>query len=69
MATIEIILNGEAKVIKTQTTMIELIKDLELVPGRLAVEYNLKILKRNRWNDIYLAEGDQIEIVQLVGGG
>ena len=69
MVTIEIILNGEAKVIKTHTTMIELIKDLELVPERLAVEYNLKILKRNRWNDICLAEGDQIEIVQLVGGG
>ena len=49
--------------------MSELIKNLELVPDRLAVEYNLKILKRNRWNDTFLAEGDQIELVQLVGGG
>ena len=69
MATIKIILNGEARVIKNQTAMSELIEDLELVPERLAVEYNLKILKRNRWNDTYLSEGDQIEIVQLVGGG
>ena len=69
MQTIEIILNGEAKAIKRQTTMSELIKNLELVPDRLAVEYNLKILKRNKWNDTLLAEGDQIELVQLVGGG
>ena len=69
MPSVKIILNGEVKSIKPRTTMGGLIKDLKLVPERLAVEYNLKILKKTRWNETYLEEGDRVEIVQLVGGG
>ena len=69
MPSVKIILNGEFKSIKPLTTMAGLIKDLKLVPERSAVEYNLKILKKTRWNETYLEEGDRVEIVQLVGGG
>jgi sulfur carrier protein len=33
------------------------------------VEHNLTILKRARYESTPIAEGDQIEIVNFVGGG
>ncbi len=69
MALVEILLNGESKKLPAGVTVAELIKDLELVPERLAVEYNLHILKKKHWAETALAQGDRIEIVHFVGGG
>ncbi len=69
MALVEIVLNGEARKLKAGTTVEDLVRDLGLVPGRLAVEYNLQILKRKRWAATALNQGDRLEIVHFVGGG
>jgi sulfur carrier protein len=36
---------------------------------RVAVELNREIASRDRWAQLELSEGDQIEIVHFVGGG
>ena len=69
MALVEILLNGETRKLKAGTTVEELVRDLGLVPGRLAVEYNLQILKRKHWGATALTQGDRVEIVHFVGGG
>lgn len=69
MAPIEILLNGETRKLKAGTTVEELVLELGLVPDRLAIEYNLHILKKKHWAATALTQGDRIEIVHFVGGG
>jgi thiamine biosynthesis protein ThiS len=40
-----------------------------LRPELVAVELNLDVLERGRFGEVYLAEGDVLEIVKFVGGG
>lgn len=47
----------------------QLLAQLGLDPSRVAVEYNLSILPRERFDATILSDGDQLEIVQFVGGG
>lgn len=61
--------NGESREVETGETLYELIKQLALVPERLAVERNREVVRRADWPQTLLAEGDRIEIVHFVGGG
>jgi sulfur carrier protein len=65
----EIFLNGEKKSIPHGFTVADLVNFLDLVPQRLAIEYNLQILKREDWDKKVISSGDRIEIVHFVGGG
>ena len=61
--------NGEHRETAPGTTVTGLLAHLGLNAGRVAVEYNLKILPRTKWEETQIAAGDRFEIVQLVGGG
>jgi sulfur carrier protein len=62
-------INGEiADNIQAQTIQ-ELLEELKIVSGRVAVEVNLNIVKRAEFGAFRLNEGDVIEIVNFVGGG
>ena len=69
MAPVDILLNGETRELKAGTTVEELVRELGLVPDRLAIEYNLRILKKKHWAATALSQGDRVEIVHFVGGG
>jgi thiamine biosynthesis protein ThiS len=66
---IAIVLNGEPKEIAEGKSIMDLVNSLNLPAERLAVEHNLKIVKRAHWNSQALQDGDKVEIVQFVGGG
>jgi sulfur carrier protein len=46
-----------------------LIEKLGMKADRVAVELNRDIAPRDRWSEITLKDGDQLEIVHFVGGG
>lgn len=46
-----------------------LLAHLELDSRRVAVEHNLVVLKRTAFDTIQIRDGDQVEIVNFVGGG
>jgi thiamine biosynthesis protein ThiS len=60
--------NGEGYITE-QDTLALLLKEMEINPERVAVEINLKIIKKKDFPDYRLMEGDNIEIVYFVGGG
>jgi len=66
---IEIVLNGEPRAIAPGQSILDLLYALNLPIERLAVEHNLKIVKRDHWSSQALENGDKVEIVQFVGGG
>ncbi|MFN3863807.1 MAG: sulfur carrier protein ThiS [Erythrobacter sp.] len=50
-------------------TIADLVRELELVPEKVAVERNGAIVPRSTLGEALLAEGDVLEIVHFVGGG
>jgi thiamine biosynthesis protein ThiS len=62
-------LNGEAREVPEGLTLAALIDWLKLSPDRVAVERNLEIVPRSRWNETAIQAGDRLEVVHLVGGG
>jgi thiamine biosynthesis protein ThiS len=61
--------NGETREAPAGTNVVGLLEQLGLNTGRVAIEYNFKILPRAQWESTRLAVGDRLEIVQFVGGG
>ncbi len=66
---ITISVNGENRVAKTGASVFDLLGELGLDGGRVAIERNLEILPRPQWAETLVAPGDRYEIVQFVGGG
>jgi thiamine biosynthesis protein ThiS len=62
-------LNGEIKQIENSITVSGLLESLQIEPARVAVEVNLKIIKKADYLNHQLNEGDSVEIVSFVGGG
>lgn len=62
-------LNGEPREIPDDYTAQKLVACLELTGKRLAMEVNQEIVPRTRYAEHRLQEGDQIEIVNAIGGG
>ena len=65
---IHVEVNGETRETPAGMNVVGLLEQLGLNTGRVAIEYNLKILPRAQWESTRLAPGDRLEIVQFVGG-
>jgi sulfur carrier protein len=65
----KIIINGHEKEIKNNTTIKELLENLQILDKTMAVAVNMKIVKKDEWNNYILKEGDKIEALNFVGGG
>lgn len=68
-AMIAITVNGENRAAKSDATVEDLLRELGLDSGRVAIERNLQILPRSNWPQTRIEAGDRFEIVQFVGGG
>jgi thiamine biosynthesis protein ThiS len=62
-------LNGDPFDIAGPLTITALLEQLKIDPRRVAVEHNLTVLKRATFATTVVNDGDQIEIVNFVGGG
>jgi thiamine biosynthesis protein ThiS len=61
--------NGETRDIPAGLTVTGLLARLGISAERVAIERNLEILPRPRWEDTTVAPDDRFEIVHFVGGG
>jgi thiamine biosynthesis protein ThiS len=61
--------NGEFRNIAPGATVVDLLRDLGLESGRVAIERNLEILPRDQWRATQVQPNDRYEIVHFVGGG
>jgi thiamine biosynthesis protein ThiS len=66
---VTITLNGEPHALAEKTTITGLLDTLAIDPRRVAVERNFVIVKRDDYPRTTVDHGDQIEIVNFVGGG
>src|SRR5260370_18558394 len=66
---ITVSVNGEKRSAKPGASVTDLLRELGLDTGRVAIERNLEILPRPQGAQTLVEAGDRYEIVQFVGGG
>jgi thiamine biosynthesis protein ThiS len=62
-------INGEQRPFTAGLTVSALVAQLGMKPDRVAIELNLEIIPRARWEATTLKDGDRLEVVHFVGGG
>ena len=65
----QITLNGDAYEVAGPLTVTDLLARLDIDARRVAVELNLVVLKRDAFDGTMVQPGDEVEIVNFVGGG
>ncbi len=65
----KVTVNGEVKEIPAGTTLLQLIDELGIGEKVMAAAVNMEIVKKERWPEHLLQEGDRIELLHFVGGG
>lgn len=69
MSTINILVNDQDLSVNDNSTVADLIKQLELDVKKVAVELNLEIVRPELFATKPLNDGDKVEIVHFIGGG
>ncbi len=62
-------LNGEDFELAEPVTVHALLARLDIDPRRVAVEHNLVVVRRTTYRSTVVRGGDEVEIVNFVGGG
>jgi len=66
---IKLTVNGESVELEKPTPLIEYLEKLGVNTQRVAVAVNMTVLRRDRFGEVTLQDGDAVEIVRPVGGG
>jgi thiamine biosynthesis protein ThiS len=66
---ITFVANGKPRSAPSGATVYDFLRDLDLAPPQVVVEYNGEPLERESYSLTLLRIGDRIEIAQMVGGG
>ncbi|MAK94508.1 MAG: thiamine biosynthesis protein ThiS [Gammaproteobacteria bacterium] len=67
--TIEVTVNGKTETLLAGLSLEDLLQDLGMTKGRIAVELNGHIVPRSQFSSQRISNLDSIEIVQAIGGG
>ncbi len=62
-------LNGEPCELAEPASIAVLLERLGIDGRRVAVEHNVIVIKRDAYHSTMLNDGDEVEIVNFVGGG
>ena len=61
--------NGEPFEIAGPVSISALLAELKIDPRRVAIEHNLAVIRREHYDTTTVRAGDEVEIVNFVGGG
>jgi sulfur carrier protein len=64
-----IYVNGKEFIVEENTTLIKLIKDLNLEKKSFAIAVNSEVVKKENYNRFIILPDSKIEIISAVGGG
>ena len=65
----KLIINGETKTIEDNSSLLKIIRDLEIEDKVMAAAINMDIVKKDDWSSFTPKDGDKLELLQFVGGG
>ncbi len=62
-------LNGKQEEIEQNTTITNLLEISNIRPKVVTIELNVKVIEKNKYQDILLSSNDYLEFVYYMGGG
>ena len=62
-------LNGDSHELPEPVTVSGLLRTLEIDARRVAVEVNLSVIKKTAYDTLVIGDGDEVEVVNFLGGG
>lgn len=62
-------INGESREFNENTTLEQVLQELNLEGKVMAAAVNMQIVKQNEWNSYMPKDGDKLELLDFVGGG
>ena len=65
----KIVINGQEKEFREQSTLLEILKALSLEDKVMAAAVNMDIVKQDSWGEYIVKDGDKLELLDFVGGG
>lgn len=65
----ELMVNGKKLEVTDGATITALLEELNINPLRVAVQLNLEIIKRERYDKTTLRADDKLEIITFMAGG
>jgi sulfur carrier protein len=65
----QIVINGESKIVSESLTAQQLLQELGIVEQKLALEVNEEIVPRSTFSRHVIQPGDIVEIIHAIGGG
>ena len=69
MTLVTITLNGDPAEVEEGSSLAALLAELRVTPERVVVEHNARVLRAPDLDSAVLRAGDEVEVVQFVGGG
>ncbi len=66
---INITINGDPHSLTSRMNLNALLQYLDIKQGKVAVEHNREIVAKTTYEDVYITDGDTLEIVHFIGGG
>jgi sulfur carrier protein len=66
---IQITVNGKEVQVQAPMTVEQLLDTVDVPPNYLAVEVNSEVVPREKYTEVTVRAGDDVEVVTLVGGG
>jgi len=61
--------NGKKLHIPTGTTIHGFLESRGIKPETVVIEYNFNLPPKESWPEIMLNEGDNLEVIKMMGGG
>lgn len=65
----QIYINGEAQTIAENTTITQLLAQLQVEEKIVAISLNANVVKKDTWEQVCLNENDKLELLQFMSGG
>jgi thiamine biosynthesis protein ThiS len=65
----QLTVNGKPREVDGSLTILEFLQRAGVNPLLVAVEHNGEIVRRERFADVRLRQGDALEVIHMVGGG
>jgi thiazole synthase len=69
MSDVTVTLNGKPRKVPDGLSLLELLKELDVLPSRVVIEHNREIRRRGDFETTRVRAGDELELVYFVGGG
>ena len=69
VSVMKIFVNGEEIILEKQINIEDLLNKFSLDKRKIAIEKNLEIVSQSQFSDVFVNEGDRIEIIHFIGGG